>query len=71
MKHFDKKRSGQTALEYAMVLGFIIIPLAAAFMLLTGTGSHPGIFKPAYSAAVGTTTSLTQKRLGAISAPYP
>lgn len=66
-----KKRGGQTALEYAMVLGAIILPLAAAFMMIQGDKSHEGIFRPAYLSAVGGRVSPTQETLGAISAPYP
>lgn len=70
MKHFRKNlQRGQTALEYAMLLAVVIIPLA---ILLKGLladskdGKHDNAVRQVVNDSYG-----DEKRMGTIGRPYP
>ncbi len=60
---------GQTALEYALILAAVILPLASAVQSLlsdTKDGAHDNVTQQIVSDSYG-----DEKRMGTIGRPYP
>ena len=70
MKRLRKKfQSGQTALEYALILAAVIIPLASAVQSLLSDskdGARDNVTQKIVSDSYG-----DEKRMGTIGRPYP
>lgn len=69
LKRYKSKSSGQTFLEYMLILSMIILPLAAAIRTAlqdSENGESDNLVRSIVSDAYG-----DEKKMGAIGRPYP